>query len=377
MAKTTDFTNFATERPNYFPGQYLLEDDFELQHKYFSDRQCYHNQSLHISGIIEGLEVEVIQDEKVVQIKSGSAINNHGELIILKEDILFSEFNNITTGELYIQYSEEKQVKQQKDIADSYTRWKENPKVEFADTTPDNCVKLAKLTISEDTIIPDPNVNVREYSGLSLPNSNSKALTLRSGGNTKLNLAVLTGSLKIDDDLIVDGTGKSTFAGSLTVSKNLTVDGSIQGNNTRPLQEQMVHRIILWGSAGDAPIEFRDSEWAKISEFNFSGIEMPPSQSQANRRYRIYIIYYDAVHMYRAIEVKVLFNEIEVIFTALANKISLNRALLSGWQELPPDILNKPFSMNAEIRGVDSSTATLGNDSLKYLELQVWDFFHS
>ncbi len=117
----TDFTKLANQRPNYFPGQYLLEDDFELQHKYLSDSQNYYNQSLHVSGIVEGLEVAVIQDKKAVQIKSGAAINNHGELIVLKEDINFAEFKDITNGELYIQYFEDKQVKQQEDIADSYT----------------------------------------------------------------------------------------------------------------------------------------------------------------------------------------------------------------------------------------------------------------
>jgi hypothetical protein len=194
-----NFTNFATEHPNYFPGQYLLEDDFELQHKYFSDRQRYHYQTLHVSGIIEGLEV-VIQDKKSVQIKSGSAINSNGELIVLKQDITFSEFNNIKNGELYIRYIEEKQVQQQKDVADSYTRLIENPKVEFGSKTPDDCVKLAKLVISEDNITSD--INVREYSGLSLPNTNS-TLTLRSGGNANPNLAILTGSLKIDGNLEV------------------------------------------------------------------------------------------------------------------------------------------------------------------------------
>ncbi|MDJ0800360.1 MAG: hypothetical protein QNJ51_26725 [Calothrix sp. MO_167.B12] len=78
----TDFTNFVTEHPNYFPGQYLLEEDFELQHKYLSDRQRYRNQSLHVSGIIEGLEVEVSTDKKQVEIKPGSAIDNKGNLIV-------------------------------------------------------------------------------------------------------------------------------------------------------------------------------------------------------------------------------------------------------------------------------------------------------
>jgi hypothetical protein len=38
----TDFTNFVDARPNYFPGQFLLEDDFEVEQKYLIDRQKYH-----------------------------------------------------------------------------------------------------------------------------------------------------------------------------------------------------------------------------------------------------------------------------------------------------------------------------------------------
>ncbi|MBE8986501.1 YceI family protein [Nostoc sp. LEGE 12450] len=222
MAKTTDFTNFGNERPNYFAGQYLLEDDFEIQHKYLSDRQRYHNQSLHISGIIEGLEVAVIQDAKSVQIKSGSAINTSGDLIILKENITFSDFKNITDGVLYIQYAQDKQVQQQKDVPDSYTRWIEKPILGFATTIPENSVKLGKLTIAQNTITLD--ANVREYSGLSLPNSNSKALTLRSGGNATPNLAVLTGSLKIDGDLTVAGTISGTIDTKNITSGTLNVD---------------------------------------------------------------------------------------------------------------------------------------------------------
>jgi hypothetical protein len=236
MAKTTDFTDFATNHPNYFPGQYLLEDDFELQHKYLSDRQSYHNQSLHISGIIEGLEVEVIANPntKSVLIKSGSALDSSGNLIVLKENITFSNFNNLTDGELYIQYKQEKQQQQQKDVADSYTRWVEKPILGFATQTPQNSIKLAKLTI-KDIIAPD--FNLREYSGISLPNSSSKALTLRSGGDTNPNLAVLTGSLKVDVDLIVSGTisGKidtrNITSGVLTVERipNLPADKITSG----------------------------------------------------------------------------------------------------------------------------------------------------
>ncbi|QLE58030.1 hypothetical protein [Nostoc sp. TCL26-01] len=228
MAKTNDFTNFANERPNYFPGQYLLEDDFEIQHKYLSDRQRYHHQSLHISGIIEGLEVEVVTNTKSVLVKSGSAINSSGDVIILKANITFSDFKNLTDGELYIQYSQDKQLQQQKDIADSYTRWQEKPIIGFAATTPVNSIKLAKLAI-RDTINLD--VNIREYSGLSLPNSNSKALTLRSAGNANPNLAILTGSLKIEANLEVNSSifikGENT---SILGIGDILPEGNSSGN---------------------------------------------------------------------------------------------------------------------------------------------------
>ncbi len=209
MAKTTDFTNFATEHPNYFPGQYLLENDFELQHQYLSDRLRYQNKSLHVSGIIEGLEVTFTEDKNQVKIQSGSAIDSQGNLIVLKKEIT----KNIPEcdSELYIEFSHKynEDTEQQENIEDSFTRWKEEPILMFKNTTPDNAVKLAKLTISGEKITLD--VEERQYSGISLPNSNGNALTLRSGGSANSNLAILTGSLKIDGDLKVEGAITPSF----------------------------------------------------------------------------------------------------------------------------------------------------------------------
>lgn len=252
MAKTNNFTNFANERPNYFPGQYLLEDDFELEHKYLSDRQRYQNQILHVSGIVEGLEIEVIQDKKAVLIKSGSAINSNGELIVLKKDITFSDFKNIANGELYIQYSQEKQVKQQEDVTDSYTRWIENPLLGFAATTPETSVKLAKLTISQDTITLD--ANIRQYSGLSLPNSNSKALTLRSGGNANSNLAVLTGSLKIEGNLEVN----NSIVVKGTTSSLLGIGDDFFEGNTGGNREWMKRGVRIFCNSDNLFIGLKD-----------------------------------------------------------------------------------------------------------------------
>jgi hypothetical protein len=201
----SDFTNFIDARPNYFPGQFLLEDDFEIEQKYFIDRQKYHRQSLHVSGIIEGLEVEVIKDKLEVLIKSGSGISSNGDLIVLKKDTSFSQFTTLTAGELYIGYREEKQVKQQED----FTRWQEVPTIGFAATTPNDGVKLAKISIVNN--VPTLDLTVRSYSGIFLPNATGNDLTLRSGGNANPNLAILDGSL--------------TVTGTFAVKSKITLPG--------------------------------------------------------------------------------------------------------------------------------------------------------
>ena len=259
MSQTTDFTNFATEYPNYFPGQYLLEEDFELQHKYLSDRQRYRNQSLHVSGIIEGLEVEVTQGQDAVLIKTGSAIDSQGNLIVLKEDITYTDFNDITNGELYIKYQEEKQNKQQNDVDESYTRRVEKPVVEFAEGTPDNGVKLVKLIISEGNITLDS--NDRQYSGISLPNSNSKTLTLRSQGNANPNLAVLTGSLKIDGDLKVNQSfqANSNASGERAIFMEAPeANGNHRGDGIQK-PTGLVYRVKENPDSGDPIFQVRSS----------------------------------------------------------------------------------------------------------------------
>ncbi|MEB3310777.1 MAG: hypothetical protein VKJ02_11140 [Snowella sp.] len=239
----SDFTNFIDSRPNYFPGQFLLEDDFETEQKYFIERQKYHHQSLHVSGIIEGLEVEVIKDKQEVQIKSGSAINSNGDLIVLKHNLNFSKFGTLTNGELYISYGEEKQVEQQKDNKESCTRWQEKPTIVFAPTTPNDGVKLAKVSITDTVLKLD--FSIRDYSGVFLPNATGNDLTLRSGGNANPNLAILNGSLTVTGTITGRINAVNINSENLTVTNVLKIGQDASGGTRAWMTRGM---SILWDS---------------------------------------------------------------------------------------------------------------------------------
>ncbi|MFB2979726.1 hypothetical protein [Microseira sp. BLCC-F43] len=73
----------TNKRPNYFAGQYLLEDDFQLEQQYHIDRQRWHHHLLHISGIAEKLKVTKGEGDLAVTVSEGSAIDPQGQQIIL------------------------------------------------------------------------------------------------------------------------------------------------------------------------------------------------------------------------------------------------------------------------------------------------------
>ncbi|NJN74067.1 MAG: hypothetical protein HC799_15265 [Limnothrix sp. RL_2_0] len=220
MPATQDFTNFATERPNFFPGQFLLEDDFELQYKYLGDRQKYHNQSLQVSGILEGLEVTPITDKKEVKIAPGTAIDGTGNLIVLKNEVTFSTFGELTKGELYLEFVQTKTNKQQAEIAESFTRWTETVAIAVAEKAPAGSIPLCTYeTIGDDEIKID--FTISQYSGIYLPNAENHDLSLRSGGKTNPNLAILSGDLKIIGD--TETIGNQTIGGNLTITKKVTI----------------------------------------------------------------------------------------------------------------------------------------------------------
>lgn len=175
-----DWTNFSLQRPNYFPGQYLLDEDFELAHKYLSDRQRYINSKLHLAGIVEGLEVEAIAGRAEVIIKPGTAIDGEGNLIILPEAT--TRIINATAW-LCLRFHQEPKLLQQPEIPDSFTRFLETPllTLEAIETRDTKTVILAKVTPIGGVVEID--ATVRQYSGVRLPGP-TEAITLQSSGDS-------------------------------------------------------------------------------------------------------------------------------------------------------------------------------------------------
>jgi hypothetical protein len=217
------------KRPRYFAGQYLLEDDFELEQDYSRDRLQRYTRSLHISGISDGLIASKPNDATLklaVDISAGTAIDPKGRQVVLLEsrqvdlskDLVESVQLDNGFYILFISYDE-----QESDPQDGNTstnrRILENPifkLINFSTSPPnDDSIAITKLTIQDGNVsIPGDSNSVRKYTGLRLPTlENTNAPTLRSKGG---NLAVFSGSLEI--------AGSQTV-GSTTLESHLYLSG--------------------------------------------------------------------------------------------------------------------------------------------------------
>lgn len=245
MIKPQDWTNFSLQRPNYFPGQYLLDEDFELAHKYLSDRQRYINSKLHLAGIVEGLEVEAIAGESAVTVKSGTAIDGEGNLIILPDEKTNIKINSLCW--VCLRYHQEPKVLQQPEIPDSFTRFIEEPllTLEAIETKDTKTITLAKITLENGQISIDN--SVRQYSGARLPSGQSEEIALRSDGQ----------SLTIKGNLTISGTLELGGSEIIGVSETIATDSDRTDvvPSEKAVKEHLERRIKERLAALNAPTE--------------------------------------------------------------------------------------------------------------------------
>ena len=72
----------SNKRPNYFTGQLLGEEDFQAEQKYHLGLHRDHNRSLHVWGVISGLDLERVDDTTAL-VRAGSATDAAGRIMVL------------------------------------------------------------------------------------------------------------------------------------------------------------------------------------------------------------------------------------------------------------------------------------------------------
>jgi hypothetical protein len=255
MPVPSDNLTNITDRPNYYAGQYLLEDDFQLEQQYHLDRLRRHHRLLHVAGIVQGLVVEPVDNPLTkVKITAGTAIDAEGRQIVLAQDkadfalpttipgngsILSIQYESVesstqgtptpTTESATPDNSPETTTAALTAIMDGKSRIKEEPFLSWGDTAPPGAIALARVSPKKELDFSD-----RVYSGIRLPsphNKPGKGLTFRYKGNGtpaagEIELAEFTGNLSISGTLAVKGT--STLSGSLSVKNQVFLSAGKQ-----------------------------------------------------------------------------------------------------------------------------------------------------
>jgi hypothetical protein len=95
------------QRPHYYRGQLLLEDDFLAEQNYHANARCRHNLNLHGWGVVGGLKV-TRKTANSITINPGFALDESGREVFLDEslELDLAEFGPNETLEVSLKYEE-------------------------------------------------------------------------------------------------------------------------------------------------------------------------------------------------------------------------------------------------------------------------------
>jgi len=223
---------YVEKRPRYFDGQYLKVDDFVSEQEYHIDRQRRISRFLHVSGILEGLQVTI--ENTSLRITPGAAIDNEGKQILLTNEVAYgndtlklstkkqfeiniSALNLTTTHNLSIAWNAVGSDQQSEGGSQENTRIYELPTIELksaSEALSSSSVLLAVLKRQGTNNSFEVDLTKCQYSGLRLPATNGQGVTLRSH-NGASDRAILSGSLSITQSLSV--MGNSTLTGNVGI----------------------------------------------------------------------------------------------------------------------------------------------------------------
>ena len=277
-----DQPDYIEKRVRYFDGQFLKDQDFVDEQKYFIDRQRRYNRFLNVSGIVDGLAVKVKPGTTdLVTVDPGTALDAKGRQIVLSDQgpetdrQVPLQSSRGATADLVMTYNEEGSDQAQAGSA-GFTRFYEKPRlitVPSGQTAPDGAITLARLTINATGGV-EVNNTVRVYVGVRLPYDGAAPGTgpaLRAGSTNRLDL---TGDLSVSGNTNVGGTlsvtGTSTLTGNASVGGTLSVTGTstLTGNASVGATLSVTGISTFTGNVGigttptsAAPLEVRGEDY--------------------------------------------------------------------------------------------------------------------
>lgn len=106
-------------RINFFKGLFTKADDWRQAEAYHIGRRRLHNRTLHSPGVINGLDVTVIDEGRKVKVTGGHAIAPDGQEIWLESDVTVDVFP-ADPGTLYLVLrSADKEVDYRQDVGNT------------------------------------------------------------------------------------------------------------------------------------------------------------------------------------------------------------------------------------------------------------------
>jgi hypothetical protein len=280
MPANYDQPKDVVKRTRFFDGQFLKDQDFIDDQKYHIDRQRRPNRLLRVSGICEGLTVEV-KDNKVT-VTPGTALDSQGRLIVLNDTVSVNLKDQADALDIFISYGQEESDMTQpgNDLstttppggasppstgqgAAGATRWLERPQIgavqDRASLKGVSPIWLGQVTVSgsgTNRTVALTTLAEREYTGIYLPSGANpfEAPILRSGGNPNPKLAVLTGDLRIRGTTADNTTAGLNVTNSNPASPSLLYvrnDGNVGIGTTMPTAKLAINGGLHVGGDSD------------------------------------------------------------------------------------------------------------------------------
>jgi len=261
------------KRLNYFNGQFLRENDFNLEQDYHLSLRRLHNRKAHTPGIISGLEV--VAGNSQVTVKAGMAIDKDGREIIVETDTTVNVSAGDNGAHVVIALDERKSDPAvAPDPIRLETRWTESAALSLVGDVPASAVALAQIaTVAANGAVTLNSSYRRLYSAPVVEGDLAVGRDLTVSGNLEVKgqtTLIETDQMRGDvvlgdadaDTVRVAGTLLSAHSSGqlqLTSPVNMSGNLAVQGNLEVHGSASSMHGDVVLGDADTASVTIAGS----------------------------------------------------------------------------------------------------------------------